>query len=212
MVSPALDQLKEKYPLIQAHLQSAIDNYNEEQLKNVQEKPTCALCEFVITQLDNALGDNATETEIKNEVERACDYLPKTIRDECKGFVEQYGNLVIQYLVERMEPREICINLNLCDPPTPVESNLDYPMELNMMDKCQLCILVSDYLSEFLKDPKVDVKIEKLIEKICPRLPQKYVTECTHLIEDYGAYLISLLAQETDKGKACIQVQLCPAA
>lgn len=30
------------------------------------------------------------------------------------------------------------------------------------------------------------------------------------MIEDYGAYLLNILSQEVDQGKACAQVQLCP--
>jgi len=38
-----------------------------------------------------------------------------------------------------------------------------------------------------------------------------YGLQCTDIVEDYGPYLMSLLAQATDKGHACAQVNLCPA-
>jgi len=79
------------------------------------------------------------------------------------------------------------------------------------LDRCELCVLISDYLSAFLDDPNFDTSVDKLVEKICPLLPKDYNDECKNMIEDYGPYLLSLLAQETDKGKICDTINLCPA-
>lgn len=37
-----------------------------------------------------------------------------------------------------------------------------------------------------------------------------FYQQCNALIEDYGAYLLEILSKETDKGKACAQIQVCP--
>jgi len=182
--------------------------------KKVESKQTCTLCEFVMTQLDSMLKDNSTEEEIRDTVEHVCDYLPKTVKDQCRAFVEEYGDMVINYLSQSLDPKEICTELKLCDATGVVDIELPAGQveDKLKLDRCELCILLADYLSAFLEDPNVDTSVEKVIEKVCPLLPKDYTNDCKNMIEDYGAYILSLLAQETDKGKVCTTINLCPAA
>lgn len=41
--------------------------------------PTCALCEFVMKELDSMLNSNTTEAEIKAALDKVCSVLPKSI-------------------------------------------------------------------------------------------------------------------------------------
>jgi len=174
----------------------------------VKEKPLCAICEFALTQIDNMLGTNATEEEIIQTVEGICKRLPGTLKDQCDSFIDAYGDMIVQYLVQQLDPRQVCSELELCATVQIVET---YVLTYDKVDKCELCMLISDYLSAFLADPKFEGNIEKLVENICPLLPASRKQECKDLIEDYGAYLLSLLAQETDKGKVCAAINLCTA-
>ncbi|CAL8094179.1 unnamed protein product [Orchesella dallaii] len=183
-----------------------LDRVNEIDAVN-NDSPGCVICEFVITTLDQQLQDNATEEEIKDKVENACTYLPKTVEGRCKVLIETFGEEIIQYLSQEVDPAEICSRLGLCKD---TKKKNDAIRHLNM-DRCELCMLVSDYLSTFLEESDVDKTIEYYVEKTCALIPQSYRQECNALIEDYGTYILNLLAQETDKGKVCAQVQLCPA-
>jgi saposin len=40
--------------------------------------------------------------------------MPKSVSQECKKFVLQYAELVIELIVQEVEPKEICTALNLC--------------------------------------------------------------------------------------------------
>jgi len=173
--------------------------------------PACPLCEFVITRLDSMLQDNATEEEVKDTVEQICNYMPKTVKSQCREFIDEYGDTIIEYLIQELDPQEICTKLGLCGKSDFTEIGPLVMDEYKDLDKCQLCMLISNYLSAFLDDPTVDTSIEKLVERVCPLLPKEHQTECKELIEDYGPYLLSLLAQATDKGKACATIDLCPA-
>jgi len=108
------------------------------------QRPSCALCEFVMTRLETMLNDNATEVsipgfstgshflpevwipfnfhyfiyffqqEIKDTVMQICNYLPHTLKQECRDFIDEYGDTVIQYLTQQMDPKEICTELKFC--------------------------------------------------------------------------------------------------
>lgn len=41
--------------------------------------------------------------------------MPKTIISECNDFVNEYGDTVIQLLIQMTDPSEICRSIGLCD-------------------------------------------------------------------------------------------------
>ena len=43
-----------------------------------------------------------------------CSEFPSAVASQCKDFVEQYGNLVLDLLKQALDPKEICIKLGLC--------------------------------------------------------------------------------------------------
>lgn len=55
------------------------------------------------------------QEEIRDTVEHVCQYLPKTVRPQCRAFVEEYGDMVITYLAQSLDPQQICTELKLCD-------------------------------------------------------------------------------------------------
>ncbi|XP_046391934.1 prosaposin [Ischnura elegans] len=82
--------------------------------KKAKDSSTCVICEFIMSQIDNALKDNATDEEIKHAVHTVCNHLPMTVGKECNGFVDQYADVVISLLAEFMDPKDVCSALKLC--------------------------------------------------------------------------------------------------
>lgn len=87
---------------------------DDKSLTKPHESTVCVLCEFVLSKIDNMLKDKATETEIKDAVNKVCKVMPKTIKDECLQFVKQYGDLVITLLTEELDPEQVCSAIKLC--------------------------------------------------------------------------------------------------
>lgn len=42
------------------------------------------------------------------------------------------------------------------------------------LSKCELCMIISDYLSVTLDDPQVEQSIDKVVERVCPLIPRAY--------------------------------------
>jgi hypothetical protein len=55
------------------------------------------------------------QEEIKKYVESVCTILPKTVRQQCKMFVEEYGDLVIALLAQSLDPKEVCSAIKVCN-------------------------------------------------------------------------------------------------
>lgn len=83
--------------------------------KNLNNKPQCVICEFIMTELEHVLENKTTEDDIKNAVHHICNDLPKSVKKDCNNFVNQYADMVIQLLIQSLKPDEICAVLKLCD-------------------------------------------------------------------------------------------------
>ena len=77
------------------------------------EPPTCALCELLISKLEKDITDKKTRDEIEQSVKNVCKILPKTLTAECKKFIDQYGELIIN-LIGTVPPKEICAEAHFC--------------------------------------------------------------------------------------------------
>jgi saposin len=169
---------------------------------NGEPDTKCVLCEYVISTLASKIKDNSTEEEIKSEVEQVCTYFPKTVRGNCRAFVEMYGDMIIQYLVEEMDPDAICTELKLCKPKLQDGYNLN-------LNRCELCNVISDYLSKKLEDPTFEKEaVATAALKFCPLL-RNLRPQCTEMIEDYGPYMMALLAEKEDNEKVCNLIDIC---
>lgn len=81
-----------------------------------QNPNTCALCEFVLTELYEKVKDKTTEEEIKMELEAVCSYMPKSVRKDCTRLVDAYTEELVEMILASLTPDEICAALHLCTP------------------------------------------------------------------------------------------------
>ena len=81
-----------------------------------QSPNTCALCEFVMTELYDKVKDKTTEEEIKEELEAVCGYLSKSVRKDCGRLVDAYTEEIVEMILASLTPDEVCAALQLCTP------------------------------------------------------------------------------------------------
>ena len=53
---------------------------------------------------------------VERAVEFACAHLPGTLQEDCIGFIEEYGDSIMQLLTQELQPKEVCQQLKLCKP------------------------------------------------------------------------------------------------
>lgn len=96
----------------------------------LQSNTTCALCEFVVSVLQDLLADNATEQDAIKALELVCSKMPVTIRQECTVFVDKWGPSIIQLIMAKLDPQLVCREINICPHQLEQESDqLDIPVE-----------------------------------------------------------------------------------
>ena len=75
---------------------------------------TCALCEFVMKELERKIGDQKTEAAIQAALEGLCAYMPKTINKQCVQLVDAYTQQIVEMLIADLSPDQVCTALKLC--------------------------------------------------------------------------------------------------
>ena len=95
-------------------------------LVKISEKDSkCVLCEYVMSTVDQLLTNKSTEAEVRQALEEVCSYLPGTIKDQCTKFVDQYSDMIIDFIAHQITPEQICQQIGLCQAIQDPESNAE---------------------------------------------------------------------------------------
>ncbi|ORY07625.1 Saposin, partial [Basidiobolus meristosporus CBS 931.73] len=76
--------------------------------------PDCAICELAMTQIDELLKNNATESDVKSAVHTVCNYLPTSFSKNCNDFIYEYADIIIQLVIGGTLPLDVCPALSVC--------------------------------------------------------------------------------------------------
>lgn len=174
-----------------------------------KQSKVCVLCEFAMVQIDNMLISNATEDEIIEVVDFVCAHLPGTIRDDCIGFMDEYGDAIVKLLVKQLDPKIVCSGLGLCEAASYDGLRIGVLNNVNL-DKCEVCEVVVDFVDEELKQEDVQVELDTIIEEVCTLLPREPNKLCRSMIEVYGPYIANLLAELGNSKAVCQAISMCP--
>ncbi|GFO09499.1 proactivator polypeptide, partial [Plakobranchus ocellatus] len=167
----------------------------------VKDGQFCAICEFAMTQLDNILGDNATEAKIEAALDQVCNLLPANVKQECVSFVAQYTPQLIQALLQ-YKPQQVCTLLGLCT------SKIKGPTVVKDGQFCAICEFAMTQLDNILGDNATEAKIEAALDQVCNLLPANVKQECVSFVAQYTPQLIQALLQYKPQ-QVCTLLGLC---
>jgi saposin len=94
-----------------------------------RDTETCIICETVVQYLEALVENNATVEQIEAALEKICSFLPGAVEQECDALVEQYGALIIHYVMTLENPQQVCTLIGLCSD-SKVASPKSVPMAL----------------------------------------------------------------------------------
>merc|ERR1712179_155662 len=76
---------------------------------------TCTICEGVVTALDEALVDPASEQAVADYLLQVCSYVGDNLESICDEFIAEYTDDIIDQLVDKfLNPDEVCKAINAC--------------------------------------------------------------------------------------------------
>ncbi|XP_040098466.1 prosaposin isoform X5 [Oryx dammah] len=74
----------------------------------------CEVCKKLVGYLDRNLEKNSTKEQILAALEKGCSFLPDQYRKQCDQFVTEYEPVLIEILVEVMDPSFVCLKIGAC--------------------------------------------------------------------------------------------------
>nr|XP_021384773.1 prosaposin isoform X1 [Lonchura striata domestica] len=178
---------------------------------SVQEKTfsLCEICETMVKEVTGLLESNKTEEEIVHEMEVVCRLFPGSVKDQCKDFIEVYGQAVIDMLLEATNPEAVCAMLKCC-----AASKLpQQPVVVKPAGGfCDICKMVVAYADKELEKNATTAEIEALLEKVCHFLPESVSEQCVQFVEQYEPVVVQLLAEVMDPTFVCTKLGVCESA
>uniref|UniRef100_A0A8C8F3Z5 Prosaposin n=1 Tax=Oncorhynchus tshawytscha TaxID=74940 RepID=A0A8C8F3Z5_ONCTS len=177
-----------------------------------RDSPQCAMCEFMMKELESMLQDEKTEQDVVRAVEKVCAVLPSSLSVQCKDLIEAYGQAIIELLVQEADPKTICTVLGLCK-----DASRAFIPVLNMARVeaggfCEVCKLAVQYIDGILEQNATEAQIEDAVRKVCSFVPETVRSECDQLVEQYEPMLVQLLLQMLDPDFVCMKLGVCPEA
>ncbi|GFR60011.1 proactivator polypeptide, partial [Elysia marginata] len=177
-------------------------NKTAAQTLKVNDGPQCVLCEFVVSQLDKMLSDNATEAQIEAALEQVCNFLPDSIKQDCDTLIKQYTPQLI-FLLLQFKPQEVCTKLGMC-----ASKSLGQALRVNESPACIWCAVVMQELDQILSANATESEIEMALEQVCNFLPETIKPECNIFVKQYTPALIQMLLQ-FEPQEVCTKLGLC---
>jgi len=194
-----------------------IGGYFAPQTFVILEKPGCAICEYVINDLQTIIGSNRSEAQIEAGLEKVCSVLPSVVRDQCDNLVETYGPAIVEILSRDIDAKDVCTLMQLCD--SKAEELLsqmpeDNPIvEMKVKDgNCALCQYAMNTLYQLLENKDTEDEIKNALETVCRILPSSLEDKCDEYIEAYAEKIIELVLQEFTPDQICKELGLCAAS
>ncbi|XP_029925983.1 prosaposin isoform X2 [Myripristis murdjan] len=182
------------------------------QMVRVRDSPQCAICEFVMKQLESMLEDQKTEEEVIHAVENVCTLLPSSLTAQCQDLIEAYGQAIIELLVQQADPKTVCTVLGLCKDASRAYIPVMDQARFKAGGFCDVCKMAVRYIDGILEQNATEAEIEDAVRKVCNFLPESVRTECDQLVEQYEPMLVQLLLQMLDPDFVCMKVGACPEA
>nr|ATU82777.1 secreted Prosaposin protein [Pristhesancus plagipennis] len=170
-------------------------------MQTVSKPNLCVLCEFIMSKLEEELKDKKTEEEIKEAVYKICSHLPKTVAPQCKTFVEQYADFVLDLLSQEIDPKEICTYLNLC--------NKGVHLIKSPIKRCLMCELLMDGLKTVMTEPEVEDDLNVQLLKACNVFPEDHINICRRMVEVMAPQIETALRTLPVGPLVCHRVHMC---
>ncbi|XP_069651913.1 prosaposin isoform X2 [Haliaeetus albicilla] len=192
---------------------------------SVQEKTfsLCEICETMVKEVTGLLESNKTEEEIVHEMEVICYLFPASVKDQCKDFIDVYGQALIDMLLEATNPEAVCVMLKCCAASKPSQQ----PVLVKPAGGfCDICKMVVAYADKELEKNATTAEIEALLEKVCHFLPESVSdqvrlssvstsainVQCVQFVEQYEPVVVQLLAEMMDPTFVCTKLGVCGSA
>ncbi|KAJ8022464.1 Prosaposin [Holothuria leucospilota] len=171
-----------------------------------QESPSdgpvaCTVCKMVVQKVEVILKDKKTEAEITAAMEKVCSLLPTSLARQCQAFIDQYGPVIIQLLVNQMDPQQVCSYIRLC------KNNQE--LQYQAGELCTVCEFAMTELDKLILDQSTIADVEAALDKLCSLLPSTLSDSCQSFVDTYTETIVQLIVKEVSPKLICRAIGVC---
>ncbi|XP_008187613.1 uncharacterized protein LOC100169068 isoform X1 [Acyrthosiphon pisum] len=170
------------------------------------DKTTCFLCQSILNYVQQVVTDPKSEAEIRTALEKSCLVVPSSFEQQCKQFVDQYGDAFISLIAQEVDPSIICPELKLC-PVT--DLSLTSNKDSESSNNCQMCVIFMSALESEISSNDTEEVIKKKLEKLCTKLPSKWKGECTEFVSTQLQSILDMLVAQVRPEEICVLLDIC---
>ncbi|KAK7111881.1 uncharacterized protein [Littorina saxatilis] len=187
-----------------------VERAEKEDRAKEEDSIACQICELVVGSVDILLGENRSEAAIQKGLDDICNILPTGIRPQCQSFVNEYSVVVVQLLLQELDPVQVCITIGLCQQNQTVKEVEVPAVSESASPWCSLCELVVNEVDRIIAANRSEVAVQSALEQVCSLLPETISSECTSFVDVYTPAIVNLLVQEIKPIEVCKKLGVCP--
>lgn len=199
---------------------------------NEESKPTCPLCELVVTQARQYIDSSKSKESAKKALKKVCKVLPPKPQLQCDDFVETYYDELLDKLLSDLTPKGVCELLKLCPGrankfneddikvgiekinfiPHSINTNEipDFTIEGQAQDsgECMLCTSVVGGAESKISQGMSKQDIENILLAECSKF-RPYQGICDNFVQSNVDQIIDLLSRNMSPKQICQKLSLC---
>ncbi|KAM9976509.1 hypothetical protein ACTFIR_010350 [Dictyostelium discoideum] len=176
----------------------------------------CEMCNFVTGWAEEFVTKNATEQEIIQKLEDACNILPKEYAQGCVEIINNYGVLMVRLLINKESPENVCLMMELCSKSS---SELIMPINVIVEDdvdnvegsgECLVCEFISAKIATYLEANQTETQILQYLDNDCKLLKSNnWISTCQNLIQEYEPQIIAVVEGFMAPSELCQKIKFC---
>ncbi|XP_033643783.1 uncharacterized protein LOC117303652 isoform X4 [Asterias rubens] len=171
----------------------------------------CTDCEQIIDDLKDLISNKTIDTILENSLVSLCESIGVSA-DICSQYIDEYGPLVLDFILSQLDSPTICKELQLCSYGRLsklrfVVSTLKKVARGNG-DACKDCKEILTDLDDMLNNSTVQNAIFSELINLCVGLGLP-ADQCSTYIKEYGSLVINYIEGFLQADQICTEAKLC---
>ena len=122
---------------------------------------------------------------MREALDKVCDSIPSRFSAQCRSYVRQYGDMILDMMSKELTPEMVCSALGYCvkaattkRPPPPPPPRSD--------NNCALCEFAMATLERILGDKKNEEEVREALDQLCGYMPKSVSQQCVEYVDAYA--------------------------
>ncbi|CAF0857235.1 unnamed protein product, partial [Didymodactylos carnosus] len=202
----SVSQFGEKMNLIEDYLPKASVNLISTVGDNSNQ--TCIMCEFVMNLLKSYITKKSTEQQIEQSLDRICQEMPSSLKQECLLLIENYSPAILSVLAQEFDPKSVCQKLRICTKELSQRLSTEHLTKASL-SSCGICDYFSTYLHFAIQRDSSETAVQKALQTVCTHLVVDKRMECETLLALYTPQIVSHALKLDMGNNFCKELKIC---